>query len=160
LYQTEPSVATGDLLLKPLLHRIRQVHGLSTEVNPGQAVRAFEILDHMSVIAGTADFRDLEESDQLVLSHDGGTGDEPAIEVAEYVLRVDPAVAELRQRETTADEWTWEFAGYEQSASGSGTSVPSTGLVAHWKLDGDATDSDGQTRMACVVLLVHGDDME
>jgi hypothetical protein len=45
--------------------------------------------------------------------------------------------------ETTADDWTWEFAGYEQSASGPGTSVPSTGLVAHWKLDGDATDSAG-----------------
>ena len=45
--------------------------------------------------------------------------------------------------ETTADEWTWEFAGYEQSAAGPGTSVPAAGLVAHWKLDGDATDSAG-----------------
>jgi hypothetical protein len=43
----------------------------------------------------------------------------------------------------TCDDWTWESAGYEKSLSGSETPVPPAGLVAHWKLDGDAKDSAG-----------------
>ena len=36
-------------MLEPLLHGICQIHGLSTEVNPGQAVLAFEVLNDVSV---------------------------------------------------------------------------------------------------------------
>jgi hypothetical protein len=64
----------GDTLLKPLLHGIRQIHGSSAKVNPGQAVLAFEVLNYVSVIFGTADLGDTEEPNQFVLRHDGGTG--------------------------------------------------------------------------------------
>jgi hypothetical protein len=45
--------------------------------------------------------------------------------------------------EKTCDNWTWEFAGYERSEAGSGASVSSTGLVAHYRFDGNANDSSG-----------------
>ena len=56
--------------LKPLLHGIRQIHGRPAEVNPGQAMPAFEILDHMLMVGGVADLGDAEESDQLLFGHD------------------------------------------------------------------------------------------
>jgi len=79
LYQNGASLATGDLLLEPLSYGVRQIHGLSAQVNAGQAVLAFEVLDHMSVVSGIADLRDAEEPDQFLLGHDGGTGTEFAI---------------------------------------------------------------------------------
>jgi hypothetical protein len=64
------------MLLEPLPHGIRQVHGLSTKMNPGQAMHAFEVLDHVSAIRGIADLWDAEKPKQFLFRHDGGTGEE------------------------------------------------------------------------------------
>lgn len=65
--------------LKPLFHRIRQIHRLSAEVNPGQAVLTFEVLDDVSVIGGVADFGDAEKADQLLFRHYTGAETNSAI---------------------------------------------------------------------------------
>ena len=64
------------MLLKPVPHRIREIHDLSAKVNLGQAVVAFEVLDDMPVVCGVADLRDTEKLDQFLFGHDGGTRDE------------------------------------------------------------------------------------
>jgi hypothetical protein len=85
LYQTSHSVSTGDVTVKPLRYGIGQIHGFSTEVNPGQAVLAFEVLDDVPAILGTADFRDPEELDQFLLCHDGWIRTESAAGVGRMV---------------------------------------------------------------------------
>jgi hypothetical protein len=79
LYQTERLVATGDLLLKPMLYGISQIHSLSAEMNPRQAMRAFEVLDNVSVISGVADLRDTEKPNQFLFCHDAWTQDESTV---------------------------------------------------------------------------------
>jgi hypothetical protein len=76
LYQKGHSLTTGDALLEPLSDRVGEVHGLATEVNPGQAMHAFEILDDIVVIGSTADLEDAQKADQFLFGHDGGTGTE------------------------------------------------------------------------------------
>lgn len=66
-------------MLKRLSHGIRQVHGLATEVDPGQAVLALEVLDHMPVVAGDTDLRNAEEADEFFLGHDRRAGAEGAV---------------------------------------------------------------------------------
>ena len=51
----------GDVLMQPGHRRIRQIHGLSAEMDPGQAVIAFEVLDYVPVVRGVADLRNAEE---------------------------------------------------------------------------------------------------
>jgi len=79
LYQTELPVATGDLLLKPMLHGIGQIHGLSAKMNPRQAVLSFEVLDDIPVILCVGDFRDTEKPNQFLFCHDAGTQDESTV---------------------------------------------------------------------------------
>ena len=79
LYQTERLVATGDLPLKPMLNGIGQIHSLSAEVNPRQAVLTFEVLDNVSVISGVADLRDTEKPNQFLFCHDAWTQDESTV---------------------------------------------------------------------------------
>ena len=74
LYQTERSVATGDMLLEPPRHGICQIQSLSTEVDSRQAVVAFEVLDDVAVVSGTADLGYSEETDQLFLGHERRPG--------------------------------------------------------------------------------------
>lgn len=62
------------MLLKPVPHRIREIYDFPAEVDPRQAVVAFEVLDHVVVIRSVADLRDAEELDQFLFCHDGGTG--------------------------------------------------------------------------------------
>jgi hypothetical protein len=81
LYQPEPLLTTGDAMLEPMSYRIRQVHGLSAHMNPGQAVHTFEILNDVVVIGGAADLRDAKKADQFLLGHNGGTGTESAVRV-------------------------------------------------------------------------------
>jgi hypothetical protein len=76
LYQKVPSSTTNDALLEPLLDGFGQVHGLSTQVDPGQAVPAFEILNDVTVVGGSADLRNAEKADQFVFRHNGRTGAE------------------------------------------------------------------------------------
>ena len=79
LYQTELLMATGDLRLKPLLHGVDQIHSPSTEVNPGQAAIAFEILDDIPVILCVGDFRDTEKPDHFLFGHNAGTRDKSTV---------------------------------------------------------------------------------
>ena len=68
LYRNGPSLTTGDMLLEPLLHGVRQIHGPSAQINSRQAVCCvFQILDHISVICSNADFRNAEKPDQFFL---------------------------------------------------------------------------------------------
>jgi hypothetical protein len=79
LYQKGCSLTTGDTLLEPLPDRIGEVYGFATEVDPRQAVPAFEILNDMMVIRGAADLRDAEKPNQFSLGHDCGADDECTI---------------------------------------------------------------------------------
>lgn len=62
------NVAAGDMILEPLSCRVCQVHGLSAEMNPGQAVLAFQVLNHVPVVCRVADLWDTEE-DESVATH-------------------------------------------------------------------------------------------
>ena len=68
-------------LLEPLLDGIGQVDGLSTQVDPGQAVHTFEVLNDVTVVGGSSDLRNAEKADQFVLRHDSGTGAESTVRV-------------------------------------------------------------------------------
>jgi len=73
LHQIGSSVATGDMLVEPCLHGVSQVHGLATEMDPGQTMLAFEVLADVPMVSGTADLADAEEPNQFFFGHDGGT---------------------------------------------------------------------------------------
>jgi hypothetical protein len=72
-------LATRDKIFEPRLYGIRQMHGLSAEMNSWQTARAFKVLDDISVTPGMADLRDTEKPDQFFFCHDGGA--EPEITV-------------------------------------------------------------------------------
>jgi hypothetical protein len=67
--------------MKPLNDGIGQVHVPAAQVNAGQAVLAFEILDHVSVASSTTDFGNAEEADQFFLGHDSGTGAKSTVRI-------------------------------------------------------------------------------
>jgi hypothetical protein len=67
------------VILKPHLHGICQINGLSAQVNPRKAAGAFEVLDHVMIVLGGADMRYPEEADEFFFCHDGGERGNPAI---------------------------------------------------------------------------------
>jgi len=67
------------MLVQPDLHRIRKVDGLAAEMDPGQAVFAFEVLDHVVAVSSTADLWDTKETNEFLFGHDGGTRIESTI---------------------------------------------------------------------------------
>ena len=77
-------MTTGDLLLELLPDRIRRIHRLSAEMDTGQAVLAFEVLDYVSMVRGSANLRDTKEPDEFFFGHDGGARTESAILCWEY----------------------------------------------------------------------------
>jgi hypothetical protein len=63
------------MIFKPRFHGICQVHGLTTEMNPGQTMLAFKVFDDMPVILCVTDFRDTEKPNQFLFYHDAGARD-------------------------------------------------------------------------------------
>jgi hypothetical protein len=57
------------MVFKPSFHGICQIHSFSTEVNPWQTSRAFEVLDDVSVVSSATNLRDSEKPDQFLFCH-------------------------------------------------------------------------------------------